>query len=356
MKLFFSEEINLFSEAVLLLARRHIAGRMESVWSKLSEQGHTDTAEWKKRTEMVREPLTYISEEARAVYSASQAMDDFYFKPVFDDSISTAIVLSIGERYAETLGKTLDMLSEEELCTARFVMLSAVSDLDLPADPQKADLDAAIGAAFDTDTKCWAAARILYQPQKYYMELKQLLLPVIAVLEQHRTELEGIARAHMKILQKKSETDKQYFSRSMRITEEKDLNLRISCNIMWPESMCFYTRPGFSELNAGVFYDLLFTEETAKLTGDALAEALKALADKRRMEILHLLRIRPHYAQEISEKLGITPATVNHHMQALLAQSVVNMEQGQRVMYGINEKTVLRILNGIRSDLLGKHE
>ena len=48
-----------------------------------------------------------------------------------------------------------------------------------------------------------------------------------------------------------------------------------------------------------------------------LAETLRTLGDETRLRIVALLARRPHYGEELAELLGVTPATISHHLKQL---------------------------------------
>ena len=67
----------------------------------------------------------------------------------------------------------------------------------------------------------------------------------------------------------------------------------------------------------------------------------KALADGQRREILRLLRHGEHPAGDISAALGITPATVSHHLARLKGAELVRVrKQGQQRIYALNTSVV----------------
>lgn len=64
---------------------------------------------------------------------------------------------------------------------------------------------------------------------------------------------------------------------------------------------------------------------------------LKAFSDKRRLDILLLLKKRPHYGQEIASALGITPAAVNYHTNFLFFLDLVSIKrEDHRLYYHLN--------------------
>ncbi|NIP16783.1 MAG: metalloregulator ArsR/SmtB family transcription factor [Xanthomonadales bacterium] len=77
----------------------------------------------------------------------------------------------------------------------------------------------------------------------------------------------------------------------------------------------------------------------------------KALADGQRRRILTMLRGSEMAAGEIAEQLGLTPATVSHHLSRLKGADLVRARrEGQQRIYTINVSVVeeaLMLLAGI---------
>lgn len=60
---------------------------------------------------------------------------------------------------------------------------------------------------------------------------------------------------------------------------------------------------------------------------DRMATMLKALADTTRLRILGALAERPHTGRELSERLGLTPPTISHHVRKLEEVELIRAEQ-----------------------------
>lgn len=79
---------------------------------------------------------------------------------------------------------------------------------------------------------------------------------------------------------------------------------------------------------------------------ELLLKVSKALSDPGRLDILTLLREKPCYNREISEKLGLSPATVMHHTNLLLEGGLVVLSSGaknqKRVYYQLVPEQIER--------------
>lgn len=98
-----------------------------------------------------------------------------------------------------------------------------------------------------------------------------------------------------------------------------------------------------------IFDDLEDLEKTQKRRQDSTEEQLKAIADPTRLAIVRLLSQRAHYVQELADTLKLTPATLSHHLKALLRAGLVSAGiEGRRSYYSLNPQE----LSGLAQDLL----
>ncbi len=96
-------------------------------------------------------------------------------------------------------------------------------------------------------------------------------------------------------------------------------------------------------------------DATCSAQKDFLLQALKALADPKRLEIAVLLAQAPRYNRELAQLTGLTPATVMHHTDKLLQCGLVSIAAGRenqkKIYFQIERKTVELLKNAI-GDLL----
>lgn len=78
---------------------------------------------------------------------------------------------------------------------------------------------------------------------------------------------------------------------------------------------------------------------------ERLARLFKALADPARLRILGALAEQPRTGRELSERMGLTPPTISHHMARLVAAGLVrvSLDDGRRAY--VLDQTVLRDLS-----------
>lgn len=105
-----------------------------------------------------------------------------------------------------------------------------------------------------------------------------------------------------------------------------------------------------------VFYGLLTdkaTNDSAEFTKEELMIGAKALSEKSKLEILMALKGTSLYGSEIAETIGLTAATVSHHMGTLIATRFLEMEKRNgKVYYRLAPKGIERFLAGVGHLLL----
>ncbi|QSO47340.1 winged helix-turn-helix transcriptional regulator [Alicyclobacillus mengziensis] len=79
----------------------------------------------------------------------------------------------------------------------------------------------------------------------------------------------------------------------------------------------------------------------------------KVLSDKQRMTIMELLAGRPWYGQELAQQLGISAASISHHMSLLLDLNLVHIERSEhRVYYKLQQHRLVELFEMLQRSLL----
>ncbi len=90
--------------------------------------------------------------------------------------------------------------------------------------------------------------------------------------------------------------------------------------------------------------------DKSKNSRNNLTPILKALSDGSKFDILVSLKNSPKYNMELAEQLGLTAATISHHMSVLLAHELVNIDKRDgRVYYTLAKNTIKDIIDGLQS-------
>jgi len=90
----------------------------------------------------------------------------------------------------------------------------------------------------------------------------------------------------------------------------------------------------------------------------ATDEMIEALADPKRVAMLRLLRLRPHYGREIADKLEISASTVSYHLDKLVTAglAVIELSSGRRFYYALHEEGFRELAERIVREFAGSGE
>lgn len=93
--------------------------------------------------------------------------------------------------------------------------------------------------------------------------------------------------------------------------------------------------------------------EERKASQEELLAALKALGDASKFQILTHLHKGAKYNLELAEELGLSAATVSHHMNVLLNCGLVRLEKREgRVYYTLEKRTMQRLMKELEQRFL----
>ena len=100
---------------------------------------------------------------------------------------------------------------------------------------------------------------------------------------------------------------------------------------------------------AGFAADEAYLDAWERQGKRGVQETLRLLADPSKLEILLYIRDTPHYGKEIADHFGLSTPTVSYHMNELLQQSLIRIDQqGKRMYYEMNRKKIADFLEGLR--------
>lgn len=252
----------------------------------------------------------------------------------------------------ETLHKILCTLILAQTTESRFFATAS-----LPQN--EAELIDYLSQAECSEKIRWSALLFYHHIREYYREASAILKEAISLLRQKENLLQPYAKQCIDPLKERmAKLGTDAFFRQIRIQTDAK-KLRIFPSIFYFETVGLLdisdiVTNGHEQMIYGVLFDKLTDIlETSGVTDDSILSRLKALSDKRRLEILHLLRERSLCGQDIADLLSITPATVSHHMNCLLQEQFVAIEkQGTRINYTLYPDKIREFLSDIERKLL----
>lgn len=211
--------------------------------------------------------------------------------------------------------------------------------LSIPEHPDTEDFIDFIKKAHLQKEEKWDLLAIILDPVPYYQQLIILLKQNIPVFHKACAEHSTFIEQNIKRCIK-----------HMKDIYIKDDNCTLTPLVATPISLLEIN----SDIYCGIFwYNVTHFNLDNGMDSDKLALTLKALSDKTRLEILRLLKEAPSYNLEIAQKLSLSPATVSHHMAALIIRNFVKLEKrGGYTYYHLNKDILTTLLQQLQTILL----
>lgn len=238
----------------------------------------------------------------------------------------------------------LHSLAESDKSTLQKLLIKAHNTfydvcLSIPEHPSTDDFINIVNNVHLQAEEKWDLLSIILDPIPYYRQLISLLNRNIATFhkacEEHSTFVkQGIKNyiMHMKNIYVRDGnfTLIPLISNPVSLLE---IDSKIYCGYLW--------------------YHVTHFNSDDIMNSEKLSLTLKALSDKTRLEILRLLKEAPSYNLEIAQKLSLSPATVSHHMSALIVRNFVKLEKrGGYTYYHLNEVILTSLIQQLQTILL----
>lgn len=307
--------------------------------------------------EIYQKSFKFIDKYIRAFqkYSQPDEQDSFYFKDASPDYYYSFINPFFMDR---ELLNTVGSMNNDQLFHLLLQSCEEIEEVDLTEYKNMPHSEfiksEALTKLIDRlqlqENEKWKTLLILQRPQEYYFHFSEMIRRNIPAYEKAADMIKAFIARYMK----------QY--RSTFTTQEKEWKLLREMKLTKLELKEIYpsmiTGTSIIVLGKTCFYGLI-AEEALEQFGytsagkEHLLTCLKALSDPSKLEILSMLKLTPKYAAELASQLGLTPATVSHHMSTLQAARLVYIERSNgKYYYHINEKTVKDMLDQLQSLIL----
>ncbi len=346
-----NNELNPIYETILLLYQGY---DLENLKNKVIEE---ITATGGNGEEFYQKNFKLIDKYCRSFqqYRITSERDAFYFKDTsldFFNSFITPYLLN------KDFINNVNQMSNEEILQIIMSYSNEIFEIDIsdyinmPYTEfiRAENLTKFINMLDLNENEKWKMLLILQNLKDYYGHFTELIHKNIPAFEK---SIEAIKPKFDKILAqyRKQFTD---YDKVMKFLKEFNFS---NCDIhtVGPSMV---TASGVYIIANHCYIGLLWEKSMADLgyltQGNAyIITCLKALSDNSKFEILTSLKESPKYATELALQLGLTSATVSHHMNALLVAQLVYVEKSNgKYYYHVNKETVKDMLERLGKKLL----
>lgn len=209
----------------------------------------------------------------------------------------------------------------------------------------------------------WNIILITEAPKKYLMEIIDIVIESIKVFKRCYNVIEKDVMVVVDNLNKEIIKDENYISHITGIkaleTWDNDILVQpsmINFNsvVFRSDTSLFFNEGRKDNMYFGArFNDLMNPANWDNKEGALLLDRLKCLGDKSKYNIIKMLKKGPMFGQEIAANLGLTTATVSHHMNTLVICRFVYIEKmDNKVYYNINKEEINKFIKALTSELI----
>lgn len=256
-----------------------------------------------------------------------------------------------------------DIADEGVRAAVRFQIASTISDVDLKAfDEEAADYSEAalirsLEQSGDLPETNWKALMVWRHTDEYLDRLESLLRAPAEAYRKHIPALqplfeEAIALVKARLAQDPRRALEEHYHLLLDVDE---ITVRPQAAILAGATLRIMT----GELDERLmmvgccFEQLRSLADTDEEQTAALARQLKSIDDRQRLKILSALKQAPLCGQDVCALTGLSPATVSHHMNALVGNAFITIEKaGTRINYRQSPERIRSFLKELSDYLL----
>ncbi len=268
---------------------------------------------------------------------ASQEDDDF-----------ALILLSLLCANRDDMGR-LDTLTDSVINTEIIAIYNELFSTE--ALPQQVETMDDIIAFWDSTTLSqsakWQLTKLMQSPKAHVVRIMKQIEENLPAFEQAYDEIKQPIKK-LTTMYQNAVTDKQneVFSNLVDSFPEASAvypTLAIPISMLIISNRCYY----------GLLTPLVTRNGNSPYQTEQLLSCLKALSDSSKLSVLRSLKESSKYNLEIAQQLGLTAATMSHHLNALLTCGFVGIKrQGNRIYYYPQTDALRAFITALEQELL----
>lgn len=245
---------------------------------------------------------------------------------------------------------SVESLTDDRINAEIIHMCKAVFDNDTNTETPDT-LDGIIqfleSSGLETNAK-WKMLRIMRQPTKYITQLIKIINSNVAA---YHKAADDVRKPLEKLLNQYNVSvnnygDKEFYELKTKFSQSSAVypSLIFPVSQMLSEKSCYYGLLSEKVIKSG---------KTRLNSKESLLIRLKALSDSSKLEIISSLKVSPKYNLEIAQQLGLTAATMSHHMNVLLNCGFVGIEKKDgKVYYHLEKENLKELIAELEETLL----
>lgn len=369
-----NKEIDYISEVCQLFSLLANEETLSDAENSLCQKHSQSASEIQQRFALPKQ----IEKEARGVFRRKKEEITFYFQREDEEECGLAYFVLLEEDGVAFQGKTteqfkekLEALSEKEYCEEFSSLLQrqgcSIYESDCEKDRTFVEVTKRILKMKLSDTKKVKLQDVLWNREEHRKRLLELIDRGVDFLHRFDGQIQEEIEFFISYWSNQFESISfsEYVKKNVQLNIDENIyGYEIWANIMGANRFSFTrkveddgTYNSKDEVHIGIVFctgiNPISTEKSEKEMETYVNEVLKALSDKSKFEILSYIKDKRAYGSELAKHMGLTTATISHHMSALFTCGLVELsKENNRIFYRENKKAVEEVLDYCRKVLL----
>ncbi|MBO1308058.1 winged helix-turn-helix transcriptional regulator [Enterococcus sp. 669A] len=268
---------------------------------------------------------------------------DFFFQEVETDYLITLAFLLFRYSFWNDELSTMSDAQLQQLIIS-FIYLY-IHDEEPPENATTLQAIQQLGQLEFPDSVKWQITNLLQQPRPILAGLIEAVKTNLPAFEAAKAAVENDLAPLLEKYQQNMQNESflRQMTRNLELAATITPTLAVPMSVLILENQCYY----------GLLCDhVQRSGGNSALSKEDLLVGLKAISDKTKLEILAYLKEKPSYNLELAEHLNLAPATISHHMNALLNSGFVKIEKKNKAYYVLNEESIEHFIHELRRELL----
>jgi DNA-binding transcriptional ArsR family regulator len=268
-----------------------------------------------------------------------------YFFEYEDSNFNRVLTVLIMENRGELLN--IDSYTDQQINEEVIRICNSLFDKNCSID-SVASIDKIITFLEDVEisrSERWKMLRFMQNPKEFTNKLLEIIRRNIGAYEVAKSSVSSQTDKLLSQLSKSIQYNTAFQKIKSSICDTDDVipTLAMPLSLFVLEQTCYY----------GVYNELVLQGDDHILPMEFLLLCLKALGDKSKLDILCSLKQSSKYNLEMAEQMGLTAATMSHHMNVLLTCKLVTVsKQNSKVYYSLDNETIRKVVELLNSTLL----
>ncbi len=282
---------------------------------------------------------------------------ELYFSPLIpqENTYDEACIGEILVLHAPYIMENLDCDYITAIATTMYYSTIAIGDFRVEKEDVRRcttfeELMEEVEKSNIEDSVKWKIFQFTKKYAQYEEEIKSIISKVFAIYKENIHLIEDIIEPYIleiDVILENSNQEEMTKKFNMSFNEDQDNKTLKYFSISNFNAVAFFNA---NMLMLGIFYLCAKAVTDNNHSIEELGQTLKCLGEARKFEMILSLMEQPCNGKELAKRLGITPATISHHMSPLIANGIIYLKNvtSTNMEYFVNKEYLTNSMQALK--------